>query len=90
MGVSIIGRDEVAVQASWRFNLATFTPVCSGSPMGFNVFRIAKGLERREEVVYEPDFDGFLILLEIYDGGIFSGRLYSDLWNFVILFHSSM
>lgn len=47
--------------------------------MGFNVFRIAKGLERREEIVYEPDFDGFLILLEIYDGGIFSGRLYSNL-----------
>lgn len=35
--------------------------------MDFNVFRIAKGLERREEAVYEPDFDGFLILLEIYE-----------------------
>lgn len=44
--------------------------------MSFNVFRIAKGLERREEVVYELDFDGFLILLDIYDGGIFSGRLF--------------
>lgn len=44
--------------------------------MSFNVFRIAKGLERREEAVYELDFDGFLILLDIYDGGIFSGRLF--------------
>lgn len=58
--------------------------------MSFNVFRIAKGLERREEVVYELDFDGFLILLEIYDAAIFSGRLYSDPWNFLILFHSSV